>query len=583
MTQRLPITFEECLGLVGFAKGDTGVLFLNAWGFDELCSRKFLARLADLCCEAGFPTLRFDYPGTVDSLDPDTGSGLAAFRTAADQAIEQLKARTGCEKVVVAGFGLGACLAVQRANDREDILGTVLLAPVTNGRKYLRELKFRDKMIHEALRPDPDPSPSGVSIGGLDMSGELAAEINKIRLGDIPLPAQKPCLVLPQPDNTDQLAFAEHLKQAARDVQVLPFDGYQQLMENPTVSIIPPAVLTAIRDWLQETFPAGETEAPAARDPLPSNEDLAGPGFREKGWLFGNSNELYGVLCRPTGQAQRPVFVLLNAGYDHHGGWARSTVETARRLAGHGFPSFRFDMSNVGDSRARPEAPEEVLYTDTQIQDARTAIDFVQSHFPAAPIVLVGRCSGAYTALHVTACDDRVRVAFLVNQLVLIWDTDNDIAELNRSAPRPLDEYRDRVLSFKLLSRLMRGDVDVAGALRGLAGRFAEQAERHLLAKFRPGSKLSRFKADFRALYRKISAREVQLHFICSEKDQSLRELDYYLGLKKLSGGTYRNASLHLIANADHNLTPRAARQLLASTLIAETEKMVAEDRFHQT
>ncbi len=79
-----PVTFANTVGLYKPADvslsgegADTAVLFVSSWGFEELCARKFWRLLAGDLATRGLSSMRFDYPGTGDAIDPvDYDKGL---------------------------------------------------------------------------------------------------------------------------------------------------------------------------------------------------------------------------------------------------------------------------------------------------------------------------------------------------------------------------------------------------------------------------------------------------------------------------------------------------------------------------
>ena len=109
---------------------DTGVLLCRPWGHDEVCSRKFYKILADAIAEAGFPTLRFDYPSTVDSIDPDTDHGLDTWMDAADKSADLLR-KLGCKRIVVFGLAFGTVIAHHLVRTRKDLLMRATMGPVS--------------------------------------------------------------------------------------------------------------------------------------------------------------------------------------------------------------------------------------------------------------------------------------------------------------------------------------------------------------------------------------------------------------------------------------------------------------------
>ena len=75
----------------------------------------------------------------------------------------------------------------------------------------------------------------------------------------------------------------------------------------------------------------------------------------EKALLFGEGKSLVGIVTLPaeSSPVDRPGIVILNAGVLHRVGPNRVHVQMARALAELGFTVLRFDLSSIGDSRAR--------------------------------------------------------------------------------------------------------------------------------------------------------------------------------------------------------------------------------------
>jgi pimeloyl-ACP methyl ester carboxylesterase len=129
-----------------------------------------------------------------------------------------------------------------------------------------------------------------------------------------------------------------------------------------------------------------------------------------------SSGRLIGVLT--TGEAplrsveRRPTVVFLNAGLVHRVGPNRLHVQIARELATLGFPSFRFDLSGVGDSLPRQDG---LSVRDAVLRDVQDAFDFLDADTAAPSFVLVGLCSGADLAFRIALGDERVAGLVLID------------------------------------------------------------------------------------------------------------------------------------------------------------------------
>jgi pimeloyl-ACP methyl ester carboxylesterase len=135
----------------------------------------------------------------------------------------------------------------------------------------------------------------------------------------------------------------------------------------------------------------------------------------ERVFRFGPDEGLLGVLTEPaTEQANADALavVWLNAGLLHHVGPFGWYVTLARRLAGHGFVNFRFDLSGIGDSPARNDGGDALACAT---RDVTEALDVLGARRAVRRFVLVGLCSGAILAQHVAALDERVAGAVLLD------------------------------------------------------------------------------------------------------------------------------------------------------------------------
>ena len=130
--------------------------------------------------------------------------------------------------------------------------------------------------------------------------------------------------------------------------------------------------------------------------------------MRERALKFGKTASLAGVLTEPTGgpsDPERPAVLFLNSGILHHTGASRLYVKVARRLAEEGFTSLRFDFSGVGDSEVRKDT---LPFAKAAVVEGREAMDFLQEGRGMKRFILMGLCSGADMAYHISLADQRV-------------------------------------------------------------------------------------------------------------------------------------------------------------------------------
>lgn len=558
-----PVALGQGFGLLhrGAGAGGVGVVLCSAWGIHELSSRKLLFRLATRLAIAGLPALRFDYPGTADAIGVPA-DGFSAWLRAATDAADALKASGGVGKVIFAGIGIGATVAMLAAAGRDDVAGLVLMAPVVGGRRYIREIALGAPVVEEALGLGPAQRPEGVSIGGIVMPPGVARDLKTLDLMSADAGKPVAALVVARPNQPQDADLAGRLHGLGWHVDRAPFDGYDEAMDNPTIAVMPDAVIEAATRWCRDiAMKEGGSTMPA---PLanPVRVDVA--GIIEEPLTFDRG--LFGILTLPERRVGAALVVFVNSGYDHHAGWAYQWARAARSLAASGIPSLRFDMANIGDSAPKPDARDQVLYGNGQQADIVSALDMLAARGESR-IVLVGRCSGAFAALHVAARDDRVATAVLINPLRMVWDPDEDVDVAIRVGPRSMADYRQRALSGRTFRRLIAGDIDIAGAARGLATQFTRRIVQRISPFLGPLSKTTRLRRQCHGMMENISRRGAGTRFVCSERDASLEQVAFYFGGDHRGLDRFDGASLTLVPDADHNMTPEPAHSTVVDVI----------------
>ena len=105
--------------------------------------------------------------------------------------------------------------------------------------------------------------------------------------------------------------------------------------------------------------------------------------MKQQAILFGKQNNLVGIyrfankLTIEIG-TKDVAFILWNTGVGTRNGHYRGNLELAEVIARSGYPSFRFDLSNRGDSDQRPSKAGE---QERNTMDVREAMDELESQF----------------------------------------------------------------------------------------------------------------------------------------------------------------------------------------------------------
>lgn len=565
----LPVTFSRTVGLYTPAKEGQAaatVLFLSSWGFEEMCTRKLWRILADRFAEVGVASLRFDYPGTGDSLDAvDHAASLTLWEHSIVAAAAELRRLAGVGRIVLVGHGLGAALAAIVAPRLTDVEAIVMMAPVVEGRPYLRELAAWSKMVDEGLGLKADQRVTGhVAIAGLVMPDQVAAEVKTLALSRLEKPPAPRLLVVERPNQPHDAGIADHFEACGANVERLPYTGYEELVSNPSIARQPEKLVDRLAVWL-----AGVAESPVPSvlfPTLPKEAVIRGDGFIETPLRFGERDRLFGILCSPKGQRRGATVIQLGTAYDRAAGWGRSAVETARYLAANGVASLRFDAANVGDSPPVPAAPEQVLFSQSQLADVRAALDLVEAE-GLGPAMLVGRCSGAYLAFRGAVADARCKAALVINPYTYFWDEAEIVDEALRQTARSLEDYRRRALRVETLRRLAAGDIDVARAVlnigKQIGRRFSVNSVR-LGGLSRQGRIHEAIHADFRIL----RDRGLPLSILYSGGDVGLYRYQLHFGRDGAGMKRYPNVRVEIVPGADHNMSPPFAKALVRDRIL---------------
>jgi alpha-beta hydrolase superfamily lysophospholipase len=454
------VTIDKCAGWLHGSNGDVGILLCSPFGLAELCLRRGWTMLATLCAEAGYPTLRFDYPGCGDSLgDLSEVADLDAMVQAAVTAATVLERRARVERIVLVGHGLGAAIAALAA-PRIRAEGLALLAAPSSGRAHLRELELWGRWVAEGLGLEPG-DPDTDDVGGFRPPERLAASIAELDLMAMP-EAPAPSIFLAAPlDQGLGAALARRLEDLGAELETAAYREHAAALEAPTSARPPLALFEALLAWLERAAPTGRRDGgPAPHEPA----RLLGDGFSDTLVRFGPDGRLAGVLCEPRATRRGATALLLNGGGDPHTGWARSTVRHARALAARGVASFRIDLGDLGDSAGPATAAAPGVFLGAHVEDALAAVDWLETN-GLSPVMPVGRCSGASIAFSAAARDPRVDSAVLVN----LPDTGVDLAHEDVEPTRRLDYYLDRARApGALLLRSMRGEIDFGAAFTRL-------------------------------------------------------------------------------------------------------------------
>lgn len=556
-----PVTFDGTVGLyrptdAAVPSGDTAVLFVSSWGFEELCARKFWRLLAADLGRQGIASLRFDYPGTGDALDlDDYADGLDIWYRSILSAAQVLRDLSGARRLLLIGHGIGAAMAWKAAERLGDVAGIAMAAPATSGRRWVREFMALSRIADHGAIKHATP-PSGPAMGEQTIPDAILAGIRTLDISKAESAPAPDVLVLTQEGRANDAAFVEYLASLGVRTRSAPFVDYDLFARDVLLSIPPRAAIGELVSWASTL--KGTDQSPA-RPTLPESQPLVGDGFTETPVRFGNGNRLYGILSEPQGPRGGATVMMLSTGYDRMSGWGRITSRICRDLARAGIPAFRFDFANVADSPPHPDAPEQVMYNESLVRDVGEAMTFLEAR-RLSPVVLSGRCSGGYTAFRSGISYKPVKAVVPVNPFDFSLAPDTDVDALINASLQPLASYGEKMRSGGFWKRVLRGEVNVTRGVRNLSRMLVAKG----IAKALPvlvrfpflSSNLRRVTRDFQTM----AANGTQVSLIYSDGDIGVPNLEARFGREGYLMARYDNTNIAFLADADHNLTTAPAR-----------------------
>lgn len=566
----LPISFGDCAGFLHPGRTRRGVLMAASLGYEAHCVSETWRALAGAIAEAGPSVLRFDYPGTFDSLgDHRSPELVAAWTRSLVEAARVLRAAGDVDELVVVSFGFGAALALKALPEIPHVTALALLAPVLSGREQARELAIVAKIADEYLGVPQDAAEGDLSVAGFRFSAETLAALKSVKTPSARLEGVRRVLVCDRPGRSSAEPLSALLETGAA-LETRVFEAYATLTFDPTAARPPRDLLTAVAAFAAEGLGPAEAR-PFTRAPYAT---LEAAGFVEEGIRFGRGARLFGVLTEPRhGRADR-VAILLNTGRSRHSGWARGAVEQARELTAAGLATFRIDVRGIGDSL--PEDDAEVLYDDRTVSDVAAALDLLESRGYASAI-LAGGCSGAFLAFAAGAADPRVDGLVLVNPQRLVWHPGEILAEIMKEGTRTVRGQAAQSRSLRQWRRLLTGEIKLGRVVRAVGRQVGALALGALVRRGVPVSTLAGVRAEIVRRLRTLNARNVPIAFVYGEEDRGREVLAFHFGGTLFGLSPFGNATVEVVPATDHNMTPVAARAVVTAAILRVAGKSFAD------
>jgi pimeloyl-ACP methyl ester carboxylesterase len=267
--------------------------------------------------------------------------------------------------------------------------------------------------------------------------------------------------------------------------------------------------------------------------------------MKEQAVLFGEKRSLVGIVTEPPAgvRPRETAAILLNSGVLHRVAPGRINVRLARALADLGLTALRFDFSGIGDSKPRMD---NLPFEKSSVDEARRAMDLLESTRGIKRFILLGGCSGARVSLATACHDQRVVAGFLMNFPVAPHDdeTVHPILEKRKDEHYYLNLAIRDAQSWR---KFFAGEAHY----RRILGALAFSLRRRFVSEKAIAAEWAALRRDLDAAVRN-GARPV---FVCSKGDPSLQDLRKAGGRDLSELCSSGKAEIVVIPRSDHTFS----------------------------
>lgn len=569
----------------------TGVVIVNAIGYETLSAHRSLRHLAELLAQRGFPVLRYDHPGEGDSEgDERTPGRLRAFIDGVGAAMDELKARAGVTEVALFGLRLGGTIATVAAAERGDAASLALFAPCPTGRMYVREIRafrlIKQRADGFEVRPAKGARSGDEEAAGFVLDADLVPDLVKLSALDLPRAPAPRALILGRDDIPTEGPLVKALTAAGVAVDHRETPGYAAMMQDAHASVVPEALFDEVIAWLETAHPAlavapaSEASAPAAAEGAGPVLELVGDQAASERPLFFDEGRLFGVLTEPASATSsssvgtsaaapaRTCVIFTNPGAVHRIGNNRMYVSIARALAARGVAALRLDVGGIGDSLPAPGQRENNVYASTVGADVQATMRALRAR-GFERFVLVGLCSGAFAAYHAALLGGPIAACVLLNPQSFYWRDGDSLTVTSAQVAGQAAHYQRALFQRESWAKVVRGEVDLK-KFAGIVARRAQGLASGKLAEIRraAGIRPAPGKGDVAVDLRAIVASGIDVLIVFSAGDPGIAYLTMHAGRALDRLRERPGFEMVTIEGADHTFTPRWSQEVLEAQIV---------------
>jgi len=575
---------------------DTCLVICPPLAVEYMSTYRSLRYLADYFALAGIPVLRFDYHGTGDSAGFNLDENrLDDWMASIENACQQAKSLTGCEKVGLFGLRIGATFAASVAA-KVDVDFLILWAALENGRRYVREIKAIQMTGAVAQNP---ADAQLLEAGGIAYWPDTQAALSKLNLLKI-TPKTQATLLIPRDDFPATSKLKDSWTGDGLDVEQIELKGSADMLLNAYFTKVPHQSIEKMVNWvLDKRRPQLRTSTPpldvhslgpqtchiTLPKSAPSNVHENDIDLEETFFRFGPNDSRFGICTQSPEKydPSLPKIIIANSGATHRVGPSRLHVLLARQLAGFGFQVYRIDIPGLGDSYVNERELEHDEYIESSSEEINAAITKINTLTGDNQYLVTGLCSGAYFSFRAALELPNANIieSLLINPLTFYWHkgmTFDTAPSQNFSA---WNWYRQAFTSLDSWKKLFSGKANYQFLLKTLTNRIKIKLA-HKTMPVRQKLMTEEDTGNINDLNRdlaKIDQHNTHMTFVLAKSDPGYDLLMTSGGKTAKKLIKQNRLKIYMIGGADHTFSKFKPRKEAITTIV----KHIAEKYCQQT
>jgi len=572
---------------------NTGVVICPPLAVEYMNSYRSLRYTADYFALAGIPTLRFDYHGTGDSSGiEEDDNRLEEWLSSIHYAMDELSKITGCTKVGLFGFRMGATLASLVAEKRNvDFL--ILWAALNSGKKYIREIK----LIQMTAKIQSDDN-SLLEAGGMGYWKQTVNNISQINLNKI-IPQTQRILLISRDEQTNDTVLHDAWKKSGLNIEQQYHVGSTLMLVDAHQTVVPHQTIQKIVQWVEKEL--GEKSLPSnieaiVKESIPSSNIIykslfikntnkhnsAEQTVSESILYFGENNRNIAILSETekSKTANLPTIIISNSGANHRVGPSRLYVLIARELSLLGFRCVRIDVPGIGDSIISNQTLENIEYINESSNKISAVISQLESDTYSNQYILMGLCSGAYFSFHAALELKKINIVeiILINPLTFYWEQGMTVETSSAQNFSIWNWYKQAITSKESWIKLAKGKIDYKSLFNAIKDRIKTKYFSKIAFSKNNNSATNHFNKHRNKLstdLARIADNGCHLQFILSRSDPGYDILMINAGRIVKNLKKNNKLGIDFIEQADHTFSKYTPRCSLMSTIIAHFKNLI--------